>query len=289
MSGTLIINGVNIGDKYGVKIGAIRPYAGVGNPEDAVQIPGRVGLLVQQPSVWLGGYPWPVWPEGLPNEIREYSVGLYTHKANTQRNNAELELKMADLRQMLLHLPSDWPQIDWSRVLTIEDSYEPGVYREGVFSGEFAPERRGGGNNFSATLRFSLDPRRFIAGDYTRQISELSAALSAQDVGAPWADRIKTLARPKIMIDGLGDAFSLMFKTDLNSDPYGQIDFNEFAGLVELDTNDMTVVSHGGSTYNGEPFINDVEGECCLLPTGCVVERSQGSESISVDPRWWVR
>ena len=289
MSGELIINGIDIGKEYGVRIGAVHPYAAVGNPEAAVQIPGRVGLLVQQRTIELGGYQWPVWPDGLPNEIREYNVGIYTHRGNSRSNNAVLETKMADIRQMLLYLPSRWPEIYWPQVLTIEDSYEPGVYREGVLSGDFSPIRKGAGNNFEAILRFSLDPRRFIAGDYTRQISQLSEAFSAQDVGSPWADRIKTLARPKITIDGMGDLFSLEFKEGLDSDPYGQVDFNAFTGTVELDTNDMTVVSRGGATNNGEPFINDVEGECYLLPTGCVVERSPGAVYVSIDPRWWVR
>lgn len=283
MSGTLIINGVDIGAEYGVKVGAVRPYAAVGNPEDAVQIPGRVGLLVQQRTIELGGYPWTIWPEGLPNEIKEYTVGLYTKKANNRRNNAELETRMADIRALML------PTNAWTQVQTISDSYEPGVYREGVFSGEFAPERRGAGNNFAFGMRFSLDPRRFIAGEFTREITNLSAAFSAQDIGTPWADRIKTLARPKLRIDATGDPFSVEFRRTLNDEPYGRIDFNAFAGMIEIDTNDMTAVSLGGATDNDEPFIANVDGECCLLPTGCVVERSPGSIYVTVDPRWWVR
>lgn len=284
MSGMLTINDVDICAEYGIKIGAVSPYAAVGNAEDLIQIPGRVGMLVRQKTVEIGGFPWPAWPDGLPNEIREYNVALYTHKNNSRANNAELQVKMTDIRQKLL-LPT--PQTG-KRILTIADSYEPGIYREGVFAGDFEMIRRGTGNNFAAALRFSLDPRRFIAGNFDKVLAQESAQFSAQDVGDPWESRINTLSKPKIQIDGDGEALSLIFKTALGHE-YGRIDFNEFAGLIELDTNDMTAVSQGGATYGNKPFINDVDGECCLLPTGCIVERTPSQAYIYVMPRWWVR
>lgn len=282
MSGRLSINGNDLLTTFDVEIGAVTPYSATGNPEDAALVPGRVGALVRQQTISIGGFEWPVWPDGLPNEIREYTSALYTHKGNKRSNNAALEAKMAALRRMLL-LPSN------GRLLKLEDSYEPGTYRLGYFSGDFSPIRKGGGNNFEIPLRFSVDPRRFVAGDFDVELQSLAHFFSAQDVGAPLAGQIGALARPVIQIEGSGDALSLYFK-DVTGEIYGQIDFNAFAGLIEIDTNDMTVVSQGGATLGGGPFINDTEGECVLLPTGCTVERSEGSAAyILISPRWWVR
>lgn len=277
MSGKLFFGNINLTDSYGLKIGGVRSYQGVGSTGELTVIPGRIGALATVNTVSVGGFSFPDWPDGLPNEIREYDAALYMRNENA----AAVESRMAALRRLLL--------VNRTSYNTLRDSYEPSFFRLARFTGDFQPERKGAGQNFKITLRFSCDPRRYFANVPDIQITQLSDTFSPEESGIEGIV-IDTLAKPIIRIEGDGHALSLYFRSLPSRDIYGQIDISAFYGLIEIDTNDMIANSIGASTTTGGPFIVDVEGTICLLPSGCIVERSEGSSAvITVSPRWWVR
>lgn len=277
MSGTLFFGNINLTDTYGLKIGGVRSYQGVGSTGELTVIPGRIGALATVNTVSVGGFSFPDWPDGLPNEIREYDAALYMRNAS----DAEVEARMTELRRLLL--------INRTTYVMLRDMYEPSFFRMARFTGDFLPERKGAGQNFKITLRFSCDPRRYFANVPDVQITQLSDTFSPEESGIEGIV-IDTLAKPIIKIEGDGNALSLYFRSLPSRDIYGQINISAFYGLIEIDTNDMIAKSIGASTTTGGPFIVDVEGTICLLPSGCIVERTVGSEAVvTVSPRWWVR
>ena len=277
MSGTLFIGNVNLTDAYGLKIGGVRSYQGVGSTGGLTVIPGRIGALATVNTVSIGGFSFPDWPDGLPNEIREYDTALYMRNAS----DAAVEARMTELRRLLL--------INRTTYGMLRDTYEPSFFRLARFTGDLLPERKGAGQNFKIPLRFSCDPRRYFANVPDVQLSELSDTFSPEESGIEGIV-VDTLAQPIITIEGDGQAMSLYFRALPSYDIYGQIDISAFFGMIAIDTNDMIAKSISAVTETGGPFINDVEGTICLLPSGCIVERSEGSSAvITVSPRWWVR
>lgn len=275
MSGKLYINGSDLtGSTYGLRIGGVRTYQGRSDESRGVLVPGRIGEVMPDKTTTIGGLSYPDWPDGFPNELREYKAALYLRNASA----ATVEKKLAALRWMLLN--------PFGGYKTLKDSYEPSFYRLAVFSGDFVPERKGAGQNFEFPLTFSCDPRRFfLVPDIA--ITGTTHYLTPTDSGIS-GFTVDMLAKPVIKVVGNDAQMVIRFLTVQTSEEYGRITMAPFTGTAIIDCNDL--VARGSYTVTGGgPLITAISGEPCLLPTGCKFHRSSGSASVTVTPRWWVR
>lgn len=275
MSGKLYINGADLtGSTYGLRIGGVRTYQGRSDDMQGCVIPGRIGELLPIKTISIGGPSYPDYPDGFPNEIREYDAALYLRNASA----ATVEARFTALRKLLL--------TPYGGYFFLKDSYEPSFFRLGVFSGDFAPERLGAGQNFQIPLTFSCDPRRFFNCPDTR-INDTTVPMSPENSGITGVV-LEELARPVITVEGNGDPMIITFLTIQSNEEYGRIEMAGFTGVATVDTNDLTARGAFDVPGNG-PLITAVSGTPCLLPTGTKFHRSAGTAVVVVSPRWWVR
>lgn len=277
MSGKLKIGNIELTESpYFLRIGGVSPYQGRSDDYAPIRIPGRVGELLPQQLVKIGNQSYPDWPDGLPNEIREYTAGLYMRSAS----NAAVEGRFQKLRALLMP--------HYGTYFKLSDSYEPSFFRMATYYGDMIPERKGAGNNFEFPLTFSCDPRRFIAGVPDVAITSTTHTLSPENSGIT-DFTIVAPARPIITVEQYEyvEMVIRFLLLETNAE-YGKITMAPFQGIVTIDTNDLTAKG-AYSVENGGPLITDVTGEPCLLPGGCKFNRSAGTARVTVEPRWWVR
>ena len=268
MSGTLSFNGFDVTETLGLKIGGVQTYAASWHDAPFVTVPGRVGQVLVDSSV-----------VDLPNEIREYTAALYLRSAKP----TAVARAMASIRDYLMRDTT---------MYEIYDSYEPEFYRLGVWYGQFSPTRKGAGSNFEIPLRFSCDPRRFIAGNYNVTMQKngaLSAAISASSITN---FSLSELARPVIYVTGGNSAFELAFKKPVSgvTTEYGRIKFNAFDGSIYINADSMSASVDPYGYVNANDKIQDVTGDIYLDPSvTTTVTRTNASAMVRISPRWWVR
>lgn len=264
MSGTLTFNGKTAAS-LGLRIGGVSSYAAPGRTVETYYVPGRIGAV----------YPAADYSQ-IPNEIREYTAALYKRAGSMET----VERAMADVRDWLLN-------VDGYAELT--DSYEPQFYRRAFFTGDFVPTRKGAGQNFEIPLRFSCDPRRFIAGasDFTVYGSAGGATYDTPSIVDGFS--IKDPAKPLITIDTGGDATDVYFR---NADTNALIGKLSLAGLgvattFTFDAETLLAWLPDGTSAN--MLVADVEGEIRLGPGSTRITFSDPLVALTFTPRWWVR
>lgn len=263
MSGQVIYNSKNL-KTYGFRIGGVSSYQAAAPEGYLSQVPGRLGAALA-----VGAF------VEIPNEIREYDAALYLRASS----NEDVSVQMAKIRHDLM-------LTDAYRYLT--DSYEPLFYRRAIWYGDFAPVRKGAGQNFAVTLRFSCDPRRFLLNAPT---IEMEAAGDLSVTVTPYVPQNLYAvgnARPLITVYGNNTAFDLIFLD--NGTEYGRIKFAAFNGQVTFDADSMMAFANdlGQTPLNNR--VLDVTGDIYLFGLrNTTVTRTNTSADILINPRWWVR
>ena len=267
MSGSFVFNGFSSLD-YGLRVGGVSSYAAPGRELQTYYVPGRIGAVV--PASDYGT---------IPNEIREYAAALYMRA----HINGYVENMMTLLRQRLL-------DVNGYAILT--DSYEPNIYRRAFFTGDFVPTRKGAGQNFEIPIRFSCDPRRYIAGNHDFIIYGGSGTVTYTTPDTVSGFIIDDPAKPLIKISTGGNATTITFTDDATNAQIGQIILagggSQLATDIWFDaeTLNATFVSDGS---NANTLISDVVGEIRLGPGSTRLSFNDPTVALSITPRWWVR
>ena len=255
----------------GMRIGGVDIYKTTGNNIQTVNVPGRIGEVVPVSVETLIG-----------NEIREYNAALYMRVSSI----AAVEDRFAEIRHWLL---------DHEGYQTLSDSYEPSFYRRAYFSGDFVPMRKGAGQNFEIPLRFSCDPRRFIANVSDVIMKYGADGTMTAEIPLPLPlgiGRFITVpAKPMIKIEGeyANDPFTLTFTDSQYSEDYGHITVAEDAGTFYFDCETLNATSGPGYGSNLNAWITDVSGDLSVGVLGGYVKRTNKDAKITITPRWWVR
>ena len=249
----------------GLRVGGVASYAASGREVQAYYVPGRIGAV----------YPAPDFSQ-IPNEIREYTVGLY-RRADP---NEAITNVMALLRDAFLN-------VDGYAILT--DSYEPQFYRRAFFTGDFVPTRKGAGQNFEIPLRFSCDPRRYIAGDYDFTIYGSSGTVTYDTPSQVGDFYIKDPSKPLIKVNTGGDAATITFTDVATGIQIGQLKLAGYGEEAEFyfDAETLLAWFEGGESANY--LIEDVVGEIRLGPGSTRISFNDPLISLKFTPRWWVR
>ena len=250
---------------FGLKVGAVHVYNSQAVNVEAFRVPGRIGAVVpkDQPETW-------------ENQIREYDVALYLHNVTDR----EVEQRFSQIRAWL---QGEVFSAGEGGYRTLEDSYEPDLYRNAFFSGAFEPQRRGPGQNFSATIQFSCDPRRYRKGVEPVQLFAYNdAETEAEEPTPPMDDGLayEWKDRPLLKIRG-GEAFTLTFLDFYGQNAYGTISIEATADTFFFDLETMEEAGGGG-------HVVDVSGEPYFVP-GNILRRSTITNEVTVYPRFWVR
>lgn len=243
---------------YGLSVGSVNVYGSPSNRNEGYKVPGRIGVVYPDDS-----------PENWPNETREYIAGLFMRNASEQNVATQLD----QIRAWLMN---------HNTYFTLTDTYEPGVYRRAVFSGEFRPQRIGAGNNFQIPIAFSCDPRRFIVGN---DVSIMSAG-AADSVRSPQSPQTLGLSAyykcwPILKAVGANAAFSLSFRDYVTGSEYGKVSFAETNATFQFDCETLACNQAG--------VITDVTGELYMKDAGTLIVRTGSSGTITADCRWFVR
>ena len=265
MSGTLTFNGVTAAS-LGLRIGGVSSYAAPGREVQTYYVPGRIGAV----------YPAVDYSQ-VPNEIREYAAALYKRAGS----NETVERAMADIRDWLLNA-------DGYAVLS--DSYEPQFYRRAYFVGDVIPTRKGAGQNFEIPLRFSCDPRRFIAGVSDFTVHGASGTVTYTTPATVNGFSIRDAARPLILISTGGNNTIITFTDATTNALIGKIELSGVGGQTDIwldaETLNATFVSDGS---NANTIISDIVGEIRLGPGPTTISFNDSLIALTFTPRWWVR
>ena len=263
MSGQVYYNGINL-KTYGFRIGGVNSYQAAAPDGYLFQVPGRLGAAQASGN-----------NVEIPNEIREYDAALYLRASS----NEAVSVAMAKIRHDLLQT---------TYIRQLRDSYEPLFYRRAIWYGDFAPVRKGAGQNVAVTLRLSCDPRRFLLNAPT---IEMEAAGDLSATATPYAPQNLYAvgnARPLIAVVGNNTAFDLYFSK--NGTEYGRIKFAAFTGTVYFDADSMMAYADSYGMRAANNKVTDVTGDIYLdglNPT--TITRTNTSADITITPRWWVR
>lgn len=267
MSGSLTF-GSFTAESFGMKIGSVQVYGAAGNSYNAITVPGRPGQVLAYDEE----------PE-TGNDIREYNAGIYMRNASAEA----VARRIAEIRKWLLGVKG-------YSVLT--DSYEPGFYRRAYLQGDINFTRKGTGQNFEASLRFSCDPRRFIDGVPDTVMRGQGGVLDAE-ITPPeaWAGLIVYPAKPLIKIEGeyANDNFDLIFTDSTGTEERGKISFAEDIGTLYFDTETMNATSRPSGGANLNNWVTDVSGDVSLRGLVDYIHRTTVDARITITPRWYVR
>lgn len=264
MSGALTFNGKTAAS-LGLRIGGVSSYAAPGRTVETYYVPGRIGAV----------YPAADYSQ-IPNEIREYTAALYKRAGSMET----VERAMAEIRDWLLNVDG---------YAELSDSYEPQFYRRAFFTGDFVPTRKGAGQNFEIPLRFSCDPRRFIAGNHDFIVSGSSGTTIYDTPATVNGFAIREGCHPLIKISTGGDAVEITL-TDITANKViGKI---QLAGLLQefdfwLDGETLNAYFDNGDNANA--LISDIIGEIRLGPGPTRISFNSSTIALTITPRWWVR
>lgn len=268
MSGSLTFNGVTAAS-LGLRIGGVTPYAAPGRDVQTFTVPGRIGAV----------YPAKDFSQ-IPNEIREYAAALYKRADS----NETVERAVAAIRNWLLNVDG---------YAELSDSYEPQFYRRAFFTGDVTPARKGAGQNFEIPLRFSCDPRRFIAGDHHFTVFAASGSATYTTPETVSSFRINDSAKPLIHVSNGGERAVVTFTdvTEVGGVPrntqIGQLILAGYDDEFWFDSETLTAYYDDGSAANSR--IEDVIGEIRLGPGQTRISFNNSLISLTFYPRWWVR
>lgn len=269
MSGSLTFNGITAAS-LGLRIGSVNPYDAPGREVQTYAVPGRIGAV----------YP-PKDLSQIPNEIREYSAALYKKAASMET----VERAMVQIRRWLLGVDG---------YAELSDSYEPQFYRRGFFTGDFAAIRKGAGQNFEFPIRFSCDPRRYIAGDHHFEVHGAVVPVTYTTPISVNSFQIDEAAKPLIFVSYDGIEFTVTFTdvTEENGTPRNvQIgSFTVRAGTEAdfwFDTESLIAYYPDGSDANAR--IKDVTGEIYIGKGQTKISINVATAALTFYPRWWVR
>ena len=264
MSGSFVFNGMSSLD-YGLRVGGVSSYAAPGREVETYYVPGRIGAV----------YPAVDYTQ-IPNEIREYSAALYMRN----RINSYVENMMTLLRQDLL-------DVKGYGILT--DSYEPSFYRRAFFTGDFVPTRKGAGQNFEIPLRFSCDPRRFIAGNHNFVVYGGSGTVTHDTPDIVGGFIIETPAKPLIGIDSGGDEVTITFEEADTGIQIGQLKLISYGESVNFTFDAETLMAYYADGSSANSLVEDVIGEIRLGPGSTRISFNSSTIALTFTPRWWVR
>ena len=270
MSGTLTFNNKDA-SSFGIRIGGVNPYDAPGREVQTYTVPGRIGAVYPQKDL-----------SQIPNEIREYTAGLFLRAASAEA----VQRSMAEIRDWLFSAEG---------YANLIDSYEPLFYRKAFFTGDFAAIRKGAGQNFEFPLRFSCDPRRFILGGepFTMYPSQSGSVYTTPATVNGFA--IREACKPLIWINNGGDAVTISFTdvTEINSVAqsilYGQL---KLVGVEEkfwFDAETLTAYLDDDNKTPANELIDDVIGEIRLGPGQTQINYNSSLIMMTFYPRWWVR
>ena len=265
MSGKLWLNQIDAAE-LGLKIGGINVYDAPGREVQTYRVPGRIGEIYPKKDL-----------SQIPNQIREYTSAYYRHGASRDSVSKGLD----DIRA--------WCMED--RVHEIRDSYEPGIYRLGWWSGDFSPVRKGAGENFEIPLRFSCDPRRFIANAPDLVLSQTAGTTVVTPdtvLGFP----IREVAKPLLYVSTDQNLSTITFEDDVTGDFIGQIKIAASEATDRefyFDAEDLTAHYMIDGDPSADQEIEDVLGEIRLGPDRVRVSVNVATIYVRITPRWWVR
>ena len=264
MSGTLTFNSTTAAS-LGLKIGGVSSYAAPGREVQTYYVPGRIGAVV--PAVDYSQ---------IPNEIREYSAALYKRAGSMET----VERAMADVRDWLLNVDG---------YAELSDSYEPQFYRRAFFVGDVVPTRKGAGQNFEIPLRFSCDPRRFIAGNYNFTVYGGSGTVTHTTPATVNGFTIRDAAKPLIGIDSGGDEVTITFEEADTGIQIGQLKLISYGESVNFTFDAETLMAYYADGSSANSLVEDVIGEIRLGPGSTRISFNSSTIALTFTPRWWVR
>ena len=264
MSGTLTFNGTTAAS-LGLRIGGVSSYAAPGREVQTYYVPGRIGAV----------YPAVDYSQ-IPNELREYVAALYKRASSMET----VERAMAEIRDWLLNVDG---------YAELSDSYEPQFYRRAFFTGDVVPVRKGAGQNFEIPLRFSCDPRRFIAGDHDFTIFGGAGSVTYTTPATVNGFTIREGCKPLIKIDTGGDAVIITFDDAATNYQIGQLKLSGYGEEAEFYFDAETLNAYDENGENANYLVNDVVGEIRLGPGSTRITFNDPLISLKFTPRWWVR
>lgn len=205
---------------------------------EKISIPGRNGDLVRKSKAKLSNY------------IQPYEVWFSGQKKDTIRDAREI---------------SNW-LLSAEGYVRLEDTYDPDVYREALFTGPMDVENwmlaRG-----RTVLEFDCKPQRWLkSGEYPIAVE------SGTQISNPWHP-----AKPEIVITGDGAADIRVGSSHVHiADIGGRITldcdvFNAYDGLTNK--NNLVTVK------DGWPVLDRGETE---------ISWSGGIQSVTLIPHWWM-
>lgn len=258
-------------DAFGLRIGGVNVYAAQGKEPQLYTVPGRIGAV----------YPDLDYSQ-MPNEIREYKAGLYLRNAGEEL----VQRRMVDIRHWLMN-PKGYAELS--------DSYEPQLYRRAFFSGSFSPVRKGAGENYEIPLRFSCDPRRFIAGDNSFTINGWQGETTYTTPLIVRGFRIQEYSKPLLYISKDETVLHISF-TDVTeeggtprNDPIGEIWIKAGDADFWFDAETLTAWQDDDDKTPCNDLISDVIGEVRLGSGQTKITLGNMFSLLRVNPRWWVR
>ena len=260
MSGTLTFNGITAAS-LGLRIGAVNAYDAPGREFQTYAVPGRIGDVIPAKDYTR-----------IPNQIREYAAALYMRAATPEA----VERRMVEIRNWLFGS---------NGYAELSDSYEPQLYRRAYFIGDVAPGRKGAGQNFEIPLRFSCDPRRFIAGDHHFQLSGTSGTVTYTTPSTVNGFPISEAAKPLIYVSKGEDDITVTFSD--SGGTFGQLLLAGPEDDFWFDAETLTAYYDDGSPANNR--IDDVIGEIRLGPGPVTISFTSSVVALTFYPRWWVR
>lgn len=248
---------------FGLRIGGVNVYDAQEREVQLYTVPGRIGAVY--PALDLSQ---------IPNEVREYSAALYLRAATP----ATVQNQMASIRDWLMNSGG---------YSELSDSYEPGLFRRAFFVGSFAPVRKGAGQNFEIPLRFSCDPRRFIAGDHSFTLNGSQGAVSYQTPSTVDGFVIREAAKPLIYISKGNDYQTVNFSA--SGSVFGRLLLNPIEDDFWFDSETLTAWHDDVDKTPYNEIIDDVVGEIRLGPGPTTIAFNSSMMSMKFFPRWWVR
>lgn len=270
MSGTLNFNGATA-DSFGLKIGGVNVYDASERTVQTYAVNGRIGAV----------YPAVDYSQ-IPNEIREYTAGLYLRAASADT----VQKRLASIRDWLLNTGG---------YAKLSDSYEPGLYRRAFFTGGFSAVRKGAGQNFEIPLRFSCDPRRYIAGNHDFTMTGSAGETTYTTPTTVSGFSIREAAKPLIYISKGDDQMEITFTdvTVVNGSPrnvqIGQLLLSADEADFWFDTETLTAWLDDSNKTPANNLIRDVVGEIRLGPGPTKISFTSSLVALTFTPRWWVR
>ncbi len=267
---TLTFNGKTAAS-FGLRIGGVNTYDGQEREVQLYTVPGRIGAVY--PALDLSQ---------IPNEVREYNAGLYLRASTPDA----VQHRMAEIRDWLMNSGG---------YAELSDSYEPSLYRRAFFVGNFAPIRKGAGQNFEIPLRFSCDPRRFISGNHSFTLHGGTGTTTYTTPESVSGFLIREACKPLIYISKGPDEMQITF-TDMTEEggqprntQIGKLIVRAVEEIFWFDSETLTAWLNDAEKTPCNGIIDDVIGEIRLGPGPTKITLNTALALTEFYPRWWVR